>query len=82
MLVHMTQNAPVTPASLRAAAEAKLRPLGERRRRLMAELEALDAELLPVLRESVAVEVPIRRIAEITGLAYNTVRQRGKAPAE
>jgi len=78
----MTQKQPVTPASLRASAEAKLAPLGERRRRLADELAALDVELRPVLQEAVAVEVPLRRISELTGLAYNTVRAWGRASSK
>lgn len=74
----MTQNRKTTPADLRAAAEAELTPLGEKRREAVAKLAEIDAELLPVLRSALDAEVPIRRIAEITGLAYNTIRARGK----
>ncbi|OEJ93119.1 hypothetical protein [Streptomyces thermolilacinus] len=67
----MTQ---MTPAQLRADAEEALTPLGRRRIRLLAQLEEIDAELRPLIQRARAVEVPIRRIAELTAVSPNTVR--------
>lgn len=63
----------VTPAQLRARAEEKLRPLGQRRIRLLAELESLEAELRPVVREAVRVEVSQRKISAMTALSTTTI---------
>ncbi|WP_340564516.1 hypothetical protein [Streptomyces sp. GSL17-111] len=63
-----------TPAELRAQAEAELKPIGQKRIKLLAQLEALDAELRPVLVEAVRMEVPLRRIYELTGVSPNTSR--------
>ncbi len=76
---HMTQQ---TPAQLRASAEEKLKPLGQKRVRLLAQLEALDAELRPVLVDAVRMEVPFRRIYELTGVSPNTARAWRKADDE
>lgn len=67
-----------TPAELRAEAEAALKPLGQERIRLLARLEELDAQLLPLMVQADRVEVPHRRISEITGYARNTVRAKVK----
>lgn len=67
----MTQ---MTPAMMRAAAEDKLRPLGQRRIRLLTQLEEIDRDLRPLVTAARAVEVPIRRITELTAVAPNTVR--------
>jgi hypothetical protein len=67
----MTQK---TPAQLRAEAEAALRPLGQKRIKLLAELEALDSELRPLIQEARRMEVPIRRITDLTAVSPNTVR--------
>jgi hypothetical protein len=67
----MTQK---TPAELRADAEAALREPGQRRMELLAQLEELDAELRPLIREARRMEVPIRRITDLTAVAPNTVR--------
>lgn len=72
----MTQQ---TPAQLRAQAEAELRPLGQKRIKLLAQLEELDAQLRPVLVHAVRMEVPLRRIYELTGVAPNTSRAWRKA---
>jgi hypothetical protein len=72
----MTQQ---TPAQLRASAEAKLKPIGQRRIKILAQLEALDAELRPALVEAVRMEVPLRRIYELTGVSPNTSRAWRKA---
>ncbi|MFB7957977.1 hypothetical protein [Streptomyces sp. NPDC056045] len=61
-----------TPAQLRAKAEAALEPLGAKRIKLLAQLEALDAEIRPVVVEAVRMEVPYRRIRELTGVSPNT----------
>ncbi|MFD9691311.1 hypothetical protein ACFWXO_36755 [Kitasatospora sp. NPDC059088] len=67
----MTQR---TPAQLRADAEAKLSGPGSRRIQLQSDLDTVDQELLPLVAEARAMEVPIRRITELTGLAPNTIR--------
>jgi hypothetical protein len=67
----MTQ---MTPAQLRAQAESTLTDPGQRRIRLLAELESVDAELRPLIRAAREAELPIRRITELTGVAPNTVR--------
>ncbi|MEU2571771.1 MULTISPECIES: hypothetical protein [Streptomyces] len=63
-----------TPAQIRAAAEEQIRPLGEKRKRLMAELEELDRELRPLVVHAIRNEVTYRRVQEITGLSPNTSR--------
>lgn len=75
----MTQ---MTPAQQRAAAESTITPLGKRRLKLLADLERLEAELRPAVLGARRVEVPIRRITELTGLAPNTIRQWAKGPTE
>jgi hypothetical protein len=75
----MTQK---TPAELRAEAEAALREPGQRRIKLLAQLEALDAELRPLIREARRMEVPIRRITDLTAVAPNTVRAWARQDAE
>lgn len=67
----MTQK---TPAQLRADAEAALMGPGQRRVRVMAQLDELDAELRPLIRAAREVELPLRRIHEITGVTPNTIR--------
>lgn len=67
----MTQK---TPAQLRADAEAALTRPGKRRIRLLAELEEVDEELKPLIRTAREMELPIRRITELTAVAPNTVR--------
>lgn len=67
----MTQK---TPAELRADAEATLKPLGTKRIKLLAQLEEIDEELAPLIRSARTVELPIRRITELTGVSPNTVR--------
>lgn len=63
-----------TPAQLRAAAEAKLQPLGQRRIHVLAELDEIDRALKPLILEARAVEVSLRRISELTAIAPNTLR--------
>jgi hypothetical protein len=73
----MTQK---TPAQLRADAEAALERPGQRRIRLLAQLEEVDAELRPLIRTARAMELPIRRITELTAVAPNTVRSWLREP--
>ncbi|MGW0172062.1 hypothetical protein ACWDWT_43970 [Streptomyces sp. NPDC003343] len=63
----------VTPAQLRAQAEDQLRPLGQRRIELLAELEQIESQLRPVVRNAVRVEVSQRRISALTGLSTTTI---------
>ncbi|MCQ4045495.1 hypothetical protein ACFOSC_01825 [Streptantibioticus rubrisoli] len=63
-----------TPAQLRADAEEALKGPGQRRVKLLAQLEELDEELRPLIRAAREVELPIRRITELTAVAPNTVR--------
>lgn len=67
----MTQK---TPAQLRAEAEKALTPLGQKRVRLLAQLEEIDRDLRPLIAEAVRMEVPYRRINELTAVAPNTAR--------
>ncbi|KOG25967.1 hypothetical protein ADK35_08050 [Streptomyces viridochromogenes] len=76
----MTQQ---TPAQLRAQAEEALKPLGQKRIKLLAQLEALEVELRPLVVEAVRMEVPYRRINELTAVSPNTATAwRRKADAE
>jgi hypothetical protein len=74
----MTQQ---TPAQLRATAEAALKPLGQRRIKLLAQLEELEQELRPLVAKAVEMEVPYRRINELTAVSPNTARAWAKAHA-
>lgn len=65
-----------TVAEIRQAAEDKLRPIGERRLRLLAELEEIDRELWPLIIKARSAEVSLRRIQALTGVTPNTVRAR------
>lgn len=71
----MTQ---MTPAQLRAEAEKAITPLGQRRIKVLAQLDAIDAELRPLIARAVEVEVPFRRINELTAVAPNTARAWAK----
>ncbi|WP_367575302.1 hypothetical protein [Streptomyces griseoaurantiacus] len=64
-----------TPKELRAAAEAELTPLGEQRRELLAKLAEVERELRPAVVAAVNVELPLRRVAELTGISPNTARR-------
>lgn len=75
-MVHVTEN--VTPAQLRAEAEEKVRPLGQRRIRLLTELEGLEAELRPVVRDAVRAEVSQRKLSAMTGLSTTTIAKWGR----
>jgi hypothetical protein len=66
--------AQMTPAQLRAQAEAALEPLGQRRIRLLADLESLDSELRPLIVAARQAEVPLRRITALTAVAGGTIR--------
>jgi hypothetical protein len=74
----MTQQ---TPAQLRATAEAAIKPLGQKRIRLLAQLEELELELRPLISKAVEMEVPFRRINELTAVSPNTARAWRKAHA-
>jgi hypothetical protein len=63
----------VTPAQLRAQAEAALTPVAQRRVRLLAELEECEAELLPLVQNAVRAEVSYRRIRSLSGLSATTI---------
>lgn len=69
----------VTPARLRAQAEEKVRPLGQRRIQLLAELEAIEAELRPVVREAVRAEVSQRKLSVMTALSTTTIAKWSRA---
>lgn len=71
----MTQ---MTPAQLRAEAEKALTPLGQKRVRLLAQLEEIDRDLRPLIAEAVRMEVPYRRINELTAVSPNTARAWSK----
>jgi hypothetical protein len=75
----MTQK---TPAQLRAEAEAAIKPDGQKRIKLLAELEEIERRLRPLIAEAVRMEVPYRRITELTAVAPNTARAWAKAEAE
>lgn len=75
----MTQK---SPAELRAEAEAALQPLGQKRIKLLAQLEEVDRELRPLIAEAVRMEVPYRRINELSAVSPNTARAWSKAEAE
>ena len=50
-----------------------LRPLGQRRIDLLAQLEDVESQLRPVVREAVRVEVSQRRISALTALSTTTI---------
>ncbi|MEU6945473.1 hypothetical protein ABZ957_09580 [Streptomyces sp. NPDC046316] len=75
----MTQK---TPAQLRADAEEALRELGQRRIRLLAELETVDADLRPLIAEARRMEVSLRKITDLTAVAPNTIRAWGRQEGE
>jgi hypothetical protein len=52
--------------------------LGQKRIKLLAELEAVEAELRPLVAEAVRMEVPYRRINELTAVSPNTARAWSK----
>ena len=68
----MTEN--VTPAQLRALAEDELRPVAQRRVRILADLEECETELRPLVRKAVRAEVSYRRISALSGLSPATIR--------
>lgn len=63
-----------TPAQLRAQAEDELRPVAQRRVRLLAELEEVETELRPLVRKAVRHEVSYRKISALSGLSPTTIR--------
>lgn len=70
--------AQTTPRELREQAEAALVDDGARRRELVAELAALDGALWHKVVRAVEVEVPLRRIRDLTGLSPTTIRRWAK----
>lgn len=68
-----------TPADLRAEAEAAIKPLGQKRIKLLAQLEEVEKELRPLVAEAVRMEVPYRRITDLTAVAPNTARAWARA---
>jgi hypothetical protein len=69
----MTDNE-VTPAQLRAAAEDELRPVAQRRVKLLADLEEAEKELRPLVGKALRAEVSYRRITALSGLSAATIR--------
>lgn len=67
----MTQK---TPAELRSEAEQALEAPGQKRVRLLAQLDEVEQELRPLIARAVTMEVPFRRINELTAVAPNTAR--------
>ncbi len=64
----------ITPETLRAQAVEALRDPGARRLELQRQLDLVDAELKPLIKEAREVEVTLERIRELTGVALNTIR--------
>lgn len=69
----MTNNE-VTPAQIRATVEDELRPVAQRRVRLLAELQECETELRPLVRKAVRAEVSYRRISALSALSPATIR--------
>ncbi|MEW2223443.1 hypothetical protein AB0939_29815 [Streptomyces sp. NPDC006990] len=65
-------------AAERAEAERALEAPGARRIKAKADLRKADVQLKPLVSRAVRANVPIRRIAEMTGLTTNTVMLWGK----
>jgi hypothetical protein len=65
-------------AAEKVEAERALRAPGERRLRAKEELRRADDELRPVVVKAMKANLPIRRIAEMTGLATTTVMLWGR----
>jgi DNA invertase Pin-like site-specific DNA recombinase len=63
---------------MRAEAVRRLVEPGAQRLRLVAELEAVDTTLRPLVVEAVKAGVPYRRIAELTSISRATVARWGK----
>ena len=72
----------VTPAQLRALAEGELRPVAQRRVRLLAELAECETELRPLVRRAIRAEVSYRRISALSGLSPATIRAWSRDPEE
>lgn len=60
-------------AAEQAEAIKALQGPGAKRVKLRADLRRLDAELKPLITRAIKADVPIRKIAEMTGLSTNTV---------
>jgi len=72
----------LTPRMLRERAENELRPVAQRRVRLLAELEEVERELRPLVQRAVAAEVSYRRISALSGLSPNTIRAWSRTAEE
>jgi predicted mannosyl-3-phosphoglycerate phosphatase (HAD superfamily) len=59
-----------------------LQELGRRRRKLVAQLEALDAELTPEVFAAAQAEVPQKQIIEWTGMARESIRLKSMTPEQ
>lgn len=59
-----------------------MRGPGQQRIKLLAQLDKIDAELRPLIRSAREVELPIRRITELTAVATNTVRAWSKTAGD
>jgi hypothetical protein len=68
-----------TPSQLRAQAEVDLKTLGQKRIKVLAQLEEIDKQLKPKIARAVEMEVPYRRITELTAVASNTARAWARA---
>lgn len=68
MLKHMTDE-----AAERAEAERALEVPGAERIKLKADLRKSEDGLKPLVARAVKANVPLRRIAALTGLAQNTI---------
>ncbi|MFG2183405.1 hypothetical protein ACGFLS_32440 [Streptomyces abikoensis] len=69
----------VDEAAEMAEAIRALEGPGARRVRLKLDLREVDKQLKPLVARAVQADVPVRRIAEITGLSTNTVMLWGRS---
>ncbi len=70
--------APDLPEHERAAAVGQIAGFGAERLRLLRELEQVDEVLRPRVQHAVAVGVPYRRIAELTGYSRSAISRWGQ----
>ncbi|NUV64988.1 hypothetical protein [Streptomyces sp. CAI-85] len=75
----MTQES--TPAELRAAADEALRKPGARRQKIRKQLDEVEAELRPLIVRARLMEVPVRRVTALTGIAPGTVQKWAREAA-
>lgn len=68
----------VDEAAEKVEALTALQEPGARRIRLRADLRKVDTELRPLVLRASKANVPIRKIAEVTGLTTNTVMLWGR----